>query len=80
MSEEYSRQTKKEFKYTSPSRKTIDTPIKSAFKSSRYNVGVFLEKMNELNKMNEKIKGINIKSCRENESENESTDEPKNKL
>lgn len=72
MSEEYSRQNKKEFKYSSPSRKTIDTPIKSAFKSSRYNVGVFLEKMNELNKMKEKIKEINIKSYKEEDVENES--------
>lgn len=70
MPEENSRQTSKEFQYNSPTKQTIVTPIKAAFKSSKYKVGAFLEKIQELNRIKEKIKEVDLKAKKEDGKEN----------
>lgn len=61
MPEENSRQNRKKLYYESPSKQMVVTPIKNAFRSTNYNVGAFLEKIEELNRIKEKIKKTNLR-------------------
>ena len=56
--------------YLSPSRLSMVTPIKNALRTSNNDVGVFLEKLEALNKMKKKLKDLSIKSKNEEEKEN----------
>ncbi|KAM0680798.1 hypothetical protein GINT2_001072 [Glugoides intestinalis] len=64
------RQNSKEFQYFSPSKSVMTTPITAAFKSSRYDVGAFLEKIEALNKVTKKINDAEQKKKRELGEEN----------
>lgn len=70
MSEENSRQNQKRLYYESPSKQAVVTPIRNIFKSAKYNVRAFLEKMEELNKIKNKIKETDLKSKRIEGEEN----------
>lgn len=70
MSEENSRQNNKEFNYFSPSKNVMTTPISAAFKSTKYDVGAFLEKIEALNKVTKKINEAEQKKKREVGAEN----------
>jgi hypothetical protein len=75
MTEENSRQNNKQFYYESPSKQAMMTPIRSAFKSTNYNVGAFLEKIEELNRIKEKIKESGLKAKRPEGEENRQREE-----
>lgn len=71
MPEEIPRQNLREFRYNSPSKQSMLTPTKSAMMSSGYKVGAFLEKMNELNIIKQKLKNVDLKHKREEGAEND---------
>lgn len=61
----------KDFRYSSPSKQSIETPVRNALRNSKYRVGVFLEKMNELNKMKQKIESMDLKKQAKDDGEKE---------
>lgn len=71
MPEEIPRQNFKEFRYNSPSKQSMLTPTKKALISSNYKVGPFLEKMNELNIIKQKLKNAELNQKRKEGSEND---------
>ena len=71
MSEEIPRQNFKEFRYNSPSKQSMLTPTKRALISSNYKVGPFLEKMNELNIIKERLKKTELNPKRNEGCEND---------
>lgn len=64
----------KDFHYNSPSKQSVETPIKNALRNSKYKVGAFLEKMNELNRMKQKIESMDLKKRAGEGRENEDSD------
>lgn len=61
MSDDDSLQKQKCQYYNSPSKKAFDTPIKTLFRKTNYNVGAFIEKFEELNRIQNKIKDVDLK-------------------
>ncbi len=70
MSQEIPRQNMQGFRYNSPSKDCMLTPTKSALKSSNYKVGAFLEKMNELNIIKEKLKNTDLNQKKKEDLKN----------
>ena len=71
MCEKIPGQNLKEFRYESPSKKSMFTPTKAALVNSGYKVGIFLEKMNELNTIKMRLKNTKLNKQQEKGEENE---------
>lgn len=73
MPEENPRQNFKEFRYNSPSKQSMLTPTKRALVNSNYKVGPFLEKMNELNIIKERLRKAEISQKQKEGTENDAS-------
>jgi len=56
--------------YNSPSKDALATPIKSLFRRTNYDVGAFIEKFEELNRIKTRIKDVDLKRSTEEGKEN----------